>query len=173
MRARIRVVPVCGWRRRAKFAAEARKTLHVPWVPEDSRGLRRVACQRCWRLLAPACVLLLSSLSGSAVWRVGGRFRLCKFSLVCSRLCAAVAQILGGAGGALPHFFCGVGFTQMPSRFRYLAYDGSRGGERGRLAIMGVCYIPFFPRLCSFRRSSFHWRSFRWRPALLPLIPPV
>ena len=68
-------------------------------IPEDSRGVRRAACQRCWRLLAPACVLLLSSLSGSAVWRAGGRFRLCKFSLVCSRLCAAVAQILGSTGG--------------------------------------------------------------------------
>lgn len=64
-------------------------------IPE---GVRRAACQRCWRLLAPACVLLLSSLSGSAVWRAGGRFRLCKFSLVCSRWCAAIAQILGGAG---------------------------------------------------------------------------
>ncbi|BAI65154.1 predicted NAD/FAD-dependent oxidoreductase [Rothia mucilaginosa DY-18] len=54
-------------------------------IPEDSRGFRSVACQRCWRLLAPACVLLLSSLSGSALWRAGGRFRLCKFSFSAPR----------------------------------------------------------------------------------------
>ena len=87
MRARIRVVPVCGRRRRAKFAAEVKKTLlrkalHVPW---GSKGFRRVVYQRCWRLLAPACVLLLSSLSGSAVRRAGGRFRLCKFSFSAPR----------------------------------------------------------------------------------------
>ena len=73
----LNLLPRCG--------SKARKALQSPW---DSlgfqRGLRRAACQRCWRLLAPACVLLLSSLSGSAVRRAGGRFRLCKFSLVCS-----------------------------------------------------------------------------------------
>ena len=83
-------------------------------IPEDSRGLRRVVYQRCWRLLAPACVLLLSSLSGSAVRRAGGRFRLCKFSLV-SRSCASVVQVLGGAGAAPP-------LSAMRVMFRYLAY---------------------------------------------------
>ena len=88
------------------------KVLHAPW---GFKGLRRVVYQRCWRLLAPACVLLLSSLSGSAVRRAGGRFRLCKFSLVCrgssdSERCRRVRK-----GMPLPRFRYSVGCAQIPS----------------------------------------------------------
>ena len=101
MRARIRVVPVCGWRRHAKFAAEVRKTLlrkalHVPWV---SKGLRRVVYQRCWRLLAPACVLLLLRDGFFVLGGVGGRFRLCKFSF-----CVPRQLRFWAVSEPLPHF---------------------------------------------------------------------
>ena len=120
MRARIRVVPVCGWRRRAKFAAEVwktllRKVLHVPWGFQGGCGglctsgagaslPRRVSC----------CYLAYRVLL--CVARVGG------FVCVNSRSCLVLAaryQILGGIGASA--------FSAVRVVFRYLADDGSWG----------------------------------------------
>ena len=113
MRARIRVVPVCGWRKRAKFAAEVKKTLlrkvlHVPLGFQGGcGGLRTSGAGASLPRRVSCCYLAYRVLL--CVARVGG------FVCVNSRSCAAVAQILGGIGGRSPTF-CGAGCVQIPSR---------------------------------------------------------
>ena len=125
------------------------------------RGLRRVVYQRCWRLLAPACVLLLSSLSGSAVRRAGGRFRLCKFSLVCRGSSDSERCRRGPEGDAAPPLSlrCGLcsDIWQMTVRGAWSGSPCDNGGMLHSFLLPSTVQLPLATSIVAADPTGLEW----------------